>query len=104
MAAVELVAGRAFDGDAFARFLAAQRDLGTKWAPRFVRVIDHMPLTGTNKVLKTGIRAQAWVTDDDVWWRAGRGDTDYRLMTDADRDALAEEFAAHGRTNLWPNS
>ncbi len=32
-------AGAAFDPDAFAAFLAAQPDLGTKWAPRFVRVV-----------------------------------------------------------------
>lgn len=104
MAVVEMKNDAPFNGDGFGVFLAEQPDLGTKWAPRFVRIIDHMPLTGTNKVLKTAIRAQAWVTSDDVWWRANRGDTDYRMMTDADRVAIAADFDAHGRANLVPTS
>ena len=31
--------GKSFDPDEFAEFLDAQSDLGTKWAPRFVRVM-----------------------------------------------------------------
>ena len=38
MAALQLREGAAFDPDAFAAFLAAQPDLGTKWAPRYVRI------------------------------------------------------------------
>ena len=40
MAAIELDEGETFDPDAFAAFLAEQPDLGTKWAPRYVRVDD----------------------------------------------------------------
>ena len=104
MAAVELVPGASLDADALAPFLAAQPDLGTKWAPRFVRVVDHMPLTGSNKVVKTGLRAQAWVTDDPVYWRAARGNPSFTPMTDADRTALRAEFDAHGRSSQWPCS
>jgi len=39
MAAVAMAPGRCFDPAAFAAFLAAQPDLGTKWAPRYVRII-----------------------------------------------------------------
>ena len=59
MAALELVPGAAFDPEAFAAVLAAAPDLGTKWAPRFVRVVAAMPLTGTNKVDKEPLRAAA---------------------------------------------
>ncbi len=104
MAAIELSPGAAFDGDAFGAFIGEQPDLGTKWAPRFVRVVEHMPLTGSNKVVKTGMRAEAWVTDDQVFWRAGRGDTSYQVMTDADRAALHADFENHGRAALVPNS
>lgn len=104
MATFELTASASFDGDAFGAFIATQPDLGTKWAPRFVRVVQHMPLTGSNKVVKTGVRADAWVTDDAVFWRAARGDTAYRKMTDADRSALHAEFADHGRAALVPNT
>jgi fatty-acyl-CoA synthase len=103
MAAIEVAAGTSFDAAAFAPFLAAQPDLGTKWAPRFVRVVDHMPLTDTNKIVKTRLRAEAWVTDDAVYWRAERGNPNFTLMTDADRAALHAEFDAHGRGGLVPN-
>src|SRR5437764_843211 len=49
MAALEVREDARFDPDDFARFLAQQPDLGTKWAPRFVRIVGQMPLTGTNK-------------------------------------------------------
>ena len=43
MAALELRPGAVFDPAAFATFLDAQGDLGTKWAPRFVRVCPSCP-------------------------------------------------------------
>ena len=42
MAALTLRAGAAFDPAAFAAFLRAQPDLGTKMAPRFVRILDRI--------------------------------------------------------------
>ena len=101
MAAVELVPGVAFDPEAFAAGLAAARDLGTKEAPRFVRVVAGMPLTGSNKVDKGPLRAAAWRTDDPVWWRPERGDP-YRRLTPEDVDALAAELARNGRAVLAP--
>ena len=98
MAALELRADAAFDPSAFADFLAGQADLGTKWAPRFVRVTQEMPLTGTNKVLKVPLQGAAWDTSDQVWWRPGREDDAYRLLTDDDRRRLREELDSHGRS------
>ena len=43
MAALQLAPGRRFDPDAFAAFLQVQDDLGTKWAPTFVRIVDALP-------------------------------------------------------------
>jgi fatty-acyl-CoA synthase len=99
MAAVELHAGTKFDADAFGAFLDAQPDLGTKWAPRLVRIVAEMPLTANAKLFKPGLRRERWETDDPVWFRPP-GDEHYRLMTAADRDALTREFAASGRTGL----
>jgi fatty-acyl-CoA synthase len=100
MAALELRPGASFDPLEFAAFLAGQPDLGTKWAPRFVRLVPNMPLTGTNKVRKPPLRlAGWWDTTDPVWWRAGR-DTSYRRLTDEDRFALRARFDAHGRARL----
>lgn len=99
MAALEMEAGTSFDPEAFAAFLTRQRDLGTKWAPRFVRIVERLPLTGTNKVDKKPLRADRWETDDPVWWRPAR-EEHYRLMTDDDRAALRAEFVANQREHV----
>jgi len=99
MAALELEPGATFDPVAFAAFLADQRDLGTKWAPRYVRITEHLPLTGTNKIDKKPLRAERWETTDPVWWRPPREDA-YRLLTDADVVALRAEFAANRREHV----
>jgi fatty-acyl-CoA synthase len=101
MAAVELCAGATFDADDFAAFLASQRDLGTKWAPRFVRVVGALPVTGANKIDKKPLRAEAWSTDDEVWWTPTR-DEGYLRLTDDDRRELGAQFTAHGRDALRP--
>jgi fatty-acyl-CoA synthase len=103
LVAVELVSGRAFDPDEFASFLDAQSDLGTKWAPRFVRVMPELPVTGQGKIDKKPLRAEAWLCDDPVWWRPART-AHYVLMTDADRDGLRDEFVAHGRIDAYPSA
>ena len=97
MAALELGPGVEFSPDQFAGFLAAQPDLGTKWAPQYVRVVEHMPLTANNKVNKQPLRAARWETDDPVWVRDGGP---YRRMTDADAAALRAEFETHGRAGV----
>ena len=51
MAAIELADDVAFDPVAFGEFLAAQPDLGSKWAPTFVRIVSEFPMTQTNKIL-----------------------------------------------------
>ena len=71
MAALVLHEGERFDPAAFAAFLAAQDDLGTKWAPRYVRVSAQLPRTATNKVLKRHLAQEAWQCPDPVWRRAG---------------------------------
>jgi fatty-acyl-CoA synthase len=99
MAALELASGASFDPDAFAAFLASQDDLGTKWAPRYVRVVAGMPLTATGKVNKQPLRAARWETEDAVWVREGK-DGSYRRMTSADADSLRAEFERHERAHV----
>ncbi len=82
-----------FDGAGLAAFLDDQADLGTKWAPRYLRVTDALPATATNKVLKRQLRTEGWDVTDPVWWRPGR-DGDYALMTADDAEALRARFAA----------
>ena len=96
MAAVEMAPGERFDPDAFARFLAEQPDMGTKWAPRFVR-LTRLPVGATGKVDKRALRADRWTTDDLFYWRPER-DAAYRAFTADDRAALDERLRAAGRT------
>jgi len=80
MAAIQLHDDTSFDPDAFASFLAAQPDLGPKWVPRYVRIVEQFPMTQTNKILKRELVAQSWNTSDRVWIRPGR-DLRYELLT-----------------------
>jgi len=101
MAVFELAAGATFDPASFGSFLACQADLGTKWAPRFVRIVAAMPLTATNKVDKAPLRASAWATADPVYWRAGAA-LDYERFDAVTRADLEADFARHGRDHLLP--
>lgn len=97
MAAIELERDQTFDPDAFGRFLADQPDLGTKWAPRYVR-ITMLPVGATNKIDKRPLRAERWYTDDPVYWRPGPEPT-YRRFTADDLGALEARFHEFGRAD-----
>lgn len=99
MAAIELNDDSQFDPEAFGDFLAAQSDLGTKWAPRFVRIVDSIPLTANNKLHKPPLRAAGWHRADRVWWRPTR-ELNYVELSDDDRTALQAEFTEHDRQHL----
>jgi fatty-acyl-CoA synthase len=94
MAAVELTGS--FDPEAFGAFLASQKDLGTKWAPRFVRIVGGLPVTGNNKIDKRPLRTARWETGDPVWWVPAKGES-YRRLTAADVAAIGAEFESSGR-------
>ncbi|MEU6864075.1 AMP-binding protein [Streptomyces sp. NPDC046876] len=124
MAAIALREGEEFRPEAFAAFLAAQPDLGTKMAPRYVRIVRAMPTTATNKIHRVALRRAAFLPrprsadapgPDPVWWRPpgapGRpgaaGDArgtpatgGYRLLDPDSLTALLASYAAHGRAGL----
>jgi fatty-acyl-CoA synthase len=99
MAAVELRSGALFDAGGFAEFLGAQGDLGTKWSPTYVRVVDAIPVTGTGKLDRKSLRADRWQTTDRVWWRRGRA-LQYVPLVPEDLKEIDEEFHAAGRDHL----
>ncbi|NUR57639.1 MAG: AMP-binding protein [Catenulispora sp.] len=74
MCALVMRQGSEFDPEAFADFLAAQADIGTKMAPRFIRITASLVTTATEKVSRYALREQGWwdVGDDVVWTRRGR--------------------------------
>ncbi|WKN14915.1 AMP-binding protein [Streptomyces sp. JUS-F4] len=95
MAALTLRAGAAFDPAAFAAFLRAQPDLGTKMAPRFVRILDRMPVTATNKIHRVALRRAGFRCPDPVWWDRD-GDGTYVPLDAAGLAALLERYEEHG--------
>src|SRR5690606_2897147 len=66
-----LVVTAPLDRAQWERFLAAQPDLGSKAWPRFVRILESLPRTATNKVLKRELQSAG--TDEVTWTRAERG-------------------------------
>ncbi|MYT76412.1 fatty-acyl-CoA synthase [Streptomyces sp. MnatMP-M77] len=96
MAALALRAGAVFDPAAFAAFLRAQPDLGTKMAPRFVRILDRMPVTATNKIHRVALRREGFRRAGPVWWDPD-GDGSYRPLDAEALRSLLAQYAAHGR-------
>jgi len=97
MAALQLEPGSEFDPAHFDAFLAQQSDLGTKWAPRYLRISRELPVTQTNKVLKRALRKQHWECADPVWWKPAKGDP-YRRLDARDIAQIRERFAERGRS------
>ncbi|MDN5894987.1 MAG: AMP-binding protein, partial [Nocardioides sp.] len=100
MCAVTINPGETFDPAKFREFLDAQTDLGTKWRPRFVRVVEAVPTTANGKINKAPLRATAWEATD-VWWTLPRS-TEYVAMSDVDKSGIREEFRSAGRENALP--
>ncbi|MGI5489337.1 AMP-binding protein [Microtetraspora malaysiensis] len=102
MAAIEIPEGTAFADLDLPAFLARQADLGTKGAPRYVRVSHALPATGSNKLRKKEMQHDGWRTEDAVYRWAGRGAPRYTPMTAEDKAALRAEFHANGRQRFLP--
>ncbi len=96
MAAIELGPGAAFDPDDFEEFLSEQPDLGTKWAPRYVRVMQSIPVTETQKPMKRQLRRERWDVPDPVFWRPAKGKP-LRPFSEADGAELLARFEERGR-------
>ncbi|MGH9305984.1 MAG: AMP-binding protein [Acidimicrobiales bacterium] len=99
MAGLQLEPGARFDPRAFKAFLDQQSDLGTKWAPRLVRLCPEIPLTQTNKILKRQLRSESWRTADPMWWRPDK-DGPYVGFGPPQATALGNVMAANGRGHL----
>lgn len=101
MAVVELDGTAELDPTDFDAFLAAQRDLGTKWAPRYLRVVPSLPVTATNKIDKAPLREARWIStgDDPLFWRPDRREP-LQPLTDDDRAEILRRFEANGRAEV----
>ena len=104
MAGLVLREGAEFDPEAFAKWLDAQEAVGPKWRPRYVRVMQEPPTTGTNKIIKRTLVHQKFRSDrtgGDAIFVRGRGEDVYRPFTEADESALRESFVHHQRERFW---
>lgn len=97
MAAIETRRSVRWNDLGFAEFLATSEDLGTKGAPRFVRVCRELPATGSGKIRKKELQMEGWACDDAVYRWAGREGPSYTLMTEEDKAVLRDEFRKAGR-------
>lgn len=114
MAAIQLEPGATFDPAAFTGFCRTQPDMGTKWTPRFVRILDAMPVTATRKIATPSLRRGSWIEPGEVYVRGGaalvgasvedRGkgrdqsdDDEFQPLTSAIRDSLLAHYRLHGR-------
>lgn len=71
MAAIVLQSGATLTPAEFGEFLAAQPDLSPKAWPRHVWVVDELPSTATNKVLKRELVAMGVRPAGRVFWKRG---------------------------------
>jgi fatty-acyl-CoA synthase len=99
MAALELRPGSRFDPEDFDEFLTEQPDLGTKWSPRYVRVMDAIPVTETQKPMKRQLRRERWEVPEVVYWRPDKPDA-LRELGDGDRVDLMRSFEERGRVGV----
>jgi fatty-acyl-CoA synthase len=84
--------------DELAAWMCERSDLPDRWMPRYLRVVDDLPRTGTGKVQRARMRAEAWLPEGTL---IRDGDA-YRPMTDHDRDDLQRRFEQAGRPHLLP--
>jgi fatty-acyl-CoA synthase len=96
MATIELKPGATFDPEDFDEFLAEQPDLGTKWSPRYVRIVEKMPTTESQKPMKRQLRHERWDPDAGVYWRPAKNQP-LQPMGHADREELRKRFEARDR-------
>lgn len=68
-----LVTTQPLDPTEFERFLDEQDDLGTKARPFYVLLVDRLPRTATNKVLKRELRSQGLGAAGSWWVREQHG-------------------------------
>jgi fatty-acyl-CoA synthase len=104
MAAVQLREGAAFDPVAFAAFVDSLAGVGPKWRPRYVRLVDEFPSTGTNKIVKRTLVREKYRRDlcgDDSLWVRDRGAEAFRPFTIDDEHALHAALDAAGRGRFW---
>ena len=72
MLAAELARDSSFDPSDFRSWLTKQADLGTKWIPSYIRLVEQLDETATGKITKVRLRKEGWHCDDLIFVRTSR--------------------------------
>jgi steroid-22-oyl-CoA synthetase len=96
MVALQLRENADFDPAQFVAFLTEQDDFGTKWMPRYIRVDRQLPVTQTNKIIKTALSRQRWRADAPVWGQLER-DGEYVVIGAEEIRLIEQAFEQRGR-------
>ena len=104
MAALQIQPGTTIKPDEFAEFLRAQTDLGPKWVPTFIQIVEDFPMTPSNKVIKRELVLRRWHDAENdanakMWWRNGK-ETRFEKFGSEQAQELRAKFAAHQREGL----
>jgi fatty-acyl-CoA synthase len=104
MAALQVQPGTTIDPAEFADFLRAQSDLGPKWVPSFIQIVEDFPMTPSNKVIKRELVLRRWhdverYDDVQLWWRPTKGIA-FTQFTRVEATELRAKFAANNRGAL----
>ena len=104
MVALQLKEGVVFDPREFSAFLQVQPDLGAKWMPSYVRLMNELPLTQTNKVLKRDLTKDKWQSvaraEGLMYARPNKGSA-FEVFGLAQYEALRQRFAALQREGIF---
>ncbi|MHA3723197.1 AMP-binding protein [Leucobacter sp. HY1910] len=101
MATLQINDPDGFDPARFSEFLTQQPDLGTKWAPRYLRIVADAPVTATGKVNKPVLRAEGWDVAGQVYYRP-TASISYEPLDASTRDEIAQRFTDNLRAHLMP--
>ncbi|WP_093613681.1 AMP-binding protein [Streptomyces indicus] len=88
-----------FSPSSFTHFLSSQPDLGPKMIPTYLRLVDEMPVTATNKVHRVALRRAGFRCPDPVWWHE-TPTAPYRRFTPSDLTDLLSRYRDQGREDL----
>ncbi len=104
MAGLVLADNAMFDAPTFTKWLDGIDSIGSKWRPRYVRILREPPTTGTNKIVKRTLVFEKFRRDrvgpDDLYVR-GRDEPEYRPFSPTDEDALRASFVRYQRERFW---
>jgi hypothetical protein len=106
MVAIQLMKGETFDPDkTFQWFMTQQEEGGMdpKWMPDYIRVVDTLPLTNTQKIPVKPFKKQNFNIkehpDMEIFFRK-RGDTTYNRLTPDNFKEIEQCFAESNRESL----